>query len=98
MPVEEGSGTSSAALRRARRLERTTAQSHTSLAALGAALGGHNSASERCVVGVVMAYACLLLLSGAARVAEAVCPSAHLPLALIEPMWTPLPQLRWCFS
>jgi hypothetical protein len=65
--AEEGSGSSSAALRRSsRRHERMTLaqQSHTSLHALGVSLNTP-STGERCVVGVVMAYACLLLLSGA---------------------------------
>jgi hypothetical protein len=67
---EEGSGMSAAALRRsARRQERgaNAAQaSHTSLHALGAALAAQNAAgSERWVVGAVLVYASLLLLSGA---------------------------------
>jgi hypothetical protein len=67
VPGEEGSGSSTAALRRSsRRHERQTLaqQSHTSLHALGVSMNTP-SQGERCVVGVVVAYACLLLLSGA---------------------------------
>ena len=82
---EEGSGTSSAALRRSGRPGRGDVQrqeSTTSLQRLAVSANAQAaSAGERCVVGAVVAYACLLVLSGAGHGAGAArCGAASRPL------------------